>query len=318
MKFVFHRGRRPIDTTPLRKQFPDLTFVNTHNEDDLEQHVSDVEVLVVGNTHYTPETSALLRAKARNLRWIQFTTSGLDVALKAGGFPPQAIVTNSAGLRAPNVSEHVFALLLFLTRRLRESEQGRAEKKWLQEELFNKCDTLYRKTMLVIGMGAIGQAVARKARAFGMTVEAISRAYAPDGDVSKVYARDEAAQAFAKADVVVLSLQSKSDTQGFVSKNLIAAMKPTSYLINIARGAVINEEALIEACANRKIAGAGLDVMVTEPLPPSSPLWTLDNVVIAPHTGGGGGDDTDVLLEMIAENIALYVAGKPLKRVVEL
>ncbi|HWG05743.1 MAG TPA: D-2-hydroxyacid dehydrogenase, partial [Beijerinckiaceae bacterium] len=292
MKAIFHLGARALDISPLATQFPNIRFAVTRTPADVAQEIGDAELLIVATSAYTRDFVAMVNANARALKWVQFTTSGIDSVLKNGGFPPGVIVTNSAGLRAANLSEHAFAMLLFLARRFRVLESQRAAGKWRREPVYSTEVSLNRRMLLIIGMGAVGQAAATKARAFGMRVIAVSRAYGPDEYVSAVYPRDGALEAFAQADVVLVSATSDAQTRNYLDAEKFAVMKPSAFVINVARGDIIDEAALIEACASGRIAGAGLDVCVDEPPLPDSALWTLDNVFLSPHIGAGGNDDS--------------------------
>ena len=316
MKVVLHVAWRANDLRPLAARFADLSFAITRTDEDFAREITDADILVMWSAEYTPTISRLCRETAHRLKWLQFTTSGIDTALKNGGFNPGLVVTNCAGLRAVNLAEHAFTLLLFLARQMRTFEKGRDRGLWLRSSA-RAVVSLQNTTLLILGMGAIGQAVARRARAFDMNVIAVSRAYRPDGLVQEVFARNEALSAFAKADWIAVCLPSNSETRGFVDCRAFAAMKRSAVLVNVSRGDVIVEDDLAEACANGVIAGAGLDVTTVEPLPETSRLWTLDNVVITPHIGGQGNDETELLIKMVSENLRLYIDGQELLRRVD-
>ncbi|HSR55131.1 MAG TPA: D-2-hydroxyacid dehydrogenase, partial [Alphaproteobacteria bacterium] len=275
------------------------------------------EVFFVSNRVYVEDMVEAVKTNADSLKLIHFTTSGIDKALKSGGFPEGVTVANVAGLRAPTLAEHAFALLLFLSHRFRDIEAARIKHQWLRDEITAKITPLRRQTLCVIGMGATGQAAARKGRAFDMRVIGVSRAYEPDDLVDEVFPRERVNEALAQADAVLLSMPSTAETRGFMNAEKFAAMKETAFIVNIARGDLINEDDLIKACKAGVIGGAGLDVQVNEPTPPESGLWDVDNIVISPHVGGGGGGPGDTDLEdMLIENLRLYIEGKPLKRLV--
>jgi phosphoglycerate dehydrogenase-like enzyme len=316
MKVILHVAARANDLRPLAGRFPDVSFVITRTLDELAAEMQRAEVLVIWSAEYTPEVAAICKSGSPFLKWIQFTTSGIDTALKNGGFTPGTIITNCAGLRAVNLAEHAFTLLLFLSRQVRAFERARTRREWLSRTS-QPIASLQGTTLLVLGMGAIGQAVARRARAFDMTVLGVSRAYKPDAHVQEVYSRENAAAAYSRADSVVVCLPSTAETRRFVDRRALAAMKPSAFIINISRGDVIDEHDLAEACATGVIGGAGLDVTTIEPLPANSLLWSLDNVFITPHVGGQGNDETELLMEMISENLRLYRAGLPMLRRVE-
>lgn len=319
MKVVFNSRTKPFDISYLADQFPDVDFTVTYGADDVARELGDAEVLMISNRVYEADMVEAVNANSGNLKFIHFTTSGIDKALKNGGFPEGVTVANVAGLRAPNLAEHAFALLLFLAHRFRMIEAVRGERKWIRDEASAMIHSLKGQTFCVIGLGATGQEAARKARAFDMRVIGVSRAYEPDELVEEVFPRERVKEALAEADAVLMSMPSTPETRGFMDADKFAAMKPTAFVINVARGDLINEDDLIAACKAGTIGGAGLDVTAVEPTPADSELWALDNIALTPHVGGGGsgpGDDI-AQLDMLAENLRLYIDGKPLKRLVE-
>jgi phosphoglycerate dehydrogenase-like enzyme len=318
MKAVYHIGERGTDISALARQFPDIDFATTATPEDVEREIVEAELLIVHTSAYTRAFATAVKDNARRLKWIQFTTSGIDSALMNGGFPAGVVVTNSAGLRAANLSEHAFAMLLFLARRFRLLEEQRTRKQWQREPVYSTEMSLHGRTLLVLGLGAVGQAAAAKAHAFGMRVIAVSRAYRPDAIISKIYPREDAFEAFAQADAVLVAMPSNAETHHYMGADKFAVMKPSAFVINVARGDIIDEAILIEACKSGRIAGAGLDVCQREPPPPESELWTLERLFLSPHIGAGGDDEKEALFAMIAENIRLYRAGGSLKRVVAL
>ncbi|MDH3240063.1 MAG: D-2-hydroxyacid dehydrogenase [Alphaproteobacteria bacterium] len=318
MKVVYNSRTKPADISYISDNFPELDFVVTYGPDDIARELPGAEVLFVSNRVYVEEMVAAVNANADTLKLIHFTTSGIDKALKSGGFPKGVKVANVAGLRAPTLAEHAFALLLALSHRFRDIEAARADHQWLRDEITAKITPLRRQTMCIVGMGATGQAMARKAKAFDMRVIGVSRAYQADELVDEVFPRERVHEALAEADAVMISMPSTAETRGFMNAEKFAAMKNTAFIVNIARGDLIDEDDLIAACKAGEIGGAGLDVQMQEPTPPTSGLWDVDSIIVSPHVGGGGGGPGDTDLEdMLIENLKLYVAGKPLKRLVD-
>ncbi len=318
MKVVYNSRTKPADISAISDKFPELDFVLTYGPDDVARELGDAEIMFVSNRVYVEDMVAAVNANCGNLKLIHFTTSGIDKALKSGGFPAQVTVANVAGLRGPTLAEHAFALLLFLAHRFRAVEAARQSHSWQREEITPTIASLKGQTLVVIGMGATGQSMARKARAFDMRVIGVSRAYEPDDLVEEVFPRERVNEALAQADAVLMSMPSTAETRGFLDAEKFAAMKPGAFVINVARGDLINEDDLIAACESGTIGGAGLDVTVAEPLPADSPLWDVENIVLSPHVGGGGGGPEDTALDdLLIENLRLYLAGKPLKRLVD-
>jgi D-2-hydroxyacid dehydrogenase (NADP+) len=318
MKVVYNSRTKPCDISYITENFPDLDFVVTYGPEDVARDLPDAEVFFVSNRVYMEDMVEAVNANAGNLKLIHFTTSGIDKALKSGGFPKGVTVANVAGLRGPTLAEHAFALLLTLSHRFRDIEAARADHQWLRDEITAKITPLRRQTMCILGMGATGQSMAKKARAFDMRVIGVSRAYEPDDLVDEVFPRERMDEALAQADAVMISMPSTAETRGIMNAEKFAVMKNTAFIVNVARGDLINEDDLIEACKAGEIGGAGLDVQMQEPTPPDSGLWDVDSIVISPHVGGGGGGPGDTDLEdMLVENLKLYVEGKPLKRLVD-
>ncbi len=318
MKVVYNSRIKPADISYISDKFPELDFVVTYGPDDVARELGDAEIMFVSNRVYVEDMVAVVNDNSGNLKLIHFTTSGIDKALKAGGFPKGVTVANVAGLRGPTLAEHAFALLLFLAHRFRAVEAARQSHSWQREEITPTIASLKGRTLAIIGMGATGQSMAKKARAFDMRVIGVSRAYEPDDLVEEVFPRERVNEALAQADAVLMSMPSTAETRGFLDADKFAAMKPGAFVINVARGDLINEDDLIAACESGTIGGAGLDVTAEEPTPADSALWDVENIVLSPHVGGGGGGPEDTGLDdLLIENLRLYVAGKPLKRLVD-
>jgi HAD superfamily hydrolase (TIGR01509 family) len=246
---------------------------------------------------------------APRLRWVETAAAGYDQLNGTGILEKDVAVTTVGSVFAPLVAEHVFALLFSLWRRLGEFHDAQREKEWKLRPVRE----LSGATMAIVGFGRIGSAVARAAKAFGMRVLATRRRIAePSPGADRVYPREELRAMLAEADVVVLAVEGTPETAGMIGTAELAAMKCDACLVNVARGIVVDEKALIEALAERHIGGAALDVFVQEPLPPESPLWRLPNVVITPHAAVNLAEKFRRPLEHFADNLARYCAGEPL------
>lgn len=314
---LLEHGERYVGLEAELQAFPGAELMRVRDHATLAAMMPEAEILIVSNRLYTADNAAIIRANAGKLKWIQFTTSGIDKAQEVG-LPSGVVVTNSSGLRAFAVAEHAFALMLGLIRRLPEADAAKREKIWRRDEITPTTGNLNGKHMVLIGLGAIGQEIARKAKAFDMTVTGISRTTDKIPNVDRILPRSELQAAAAAADIVMVAAISNAETDKIVSRAVIGAMKPTAYVFNIARGQLIDEPALIEALQAGKLAGAGLDVAVTEPLPADHPFWTLPNVLITPHIGGSGGqgDSHAGFIKIFIDNLRRWVDGKPLSKVV--
>lgn len=316
MKAVYYHeaAKPPEDLVAAAKEFSQLQLVAASTPDELREALKGCEALIVNNRSYTAENAKLIRDHGTALKWIQFSTSGIDNALK-NGLPSNVIVTNIAGLRAFAVAEHALMLMLSLVRRVRATEHARKQQTWARDEITPSMDNLAGKQLLILGLGAIGQEIARKAKAFDMNVAGISRSTQSVPHVDKVMPRSALKSACAEADVVALA--AGADAGQLLDRDVIAALKPTAFVVNIARGALIDEPALLDALQNGKIAGAGFDVMAAEPLPKGHPFWDLDNVIMTPHVGGAGNKGTGGGLGSIfADNLQRWFNGTPLAKVV--
>jgi phosphoglycerate dehydrogenase-like enzyme len=227
------------------------------------------------------------------------------------------VVTNAAGLRAFSVAEHAFFLMLALMRQSRAADQGRRDNLWVRDAITPQMDNLAGKHLLIIGTGAIGQEIARKAEAFDMVVTGVSRSTAPLPHVHRLRPRADLKAAVAEADIVLMAANYEADTHKMMSADMIAAMKPNAHFINIARGALVDEAALVAALRDGKIAGAGLDVTETEPLPARHELYALPNVVLTPHVAGAGSQGTGAGMgKILADNLRLWLKGERLQKIV--
>lgn len=300
----------------LSPSFPQLELRCVNDAGELAAALPGAEVLITTNRIYTPDYAAIIRERGTSLKWLAFLTSGIDKA-QASGLPQGCIVTNVSGLRAFAVSEHAFSLMLGLVRRVRDTEAARATAFWTRDKTTPFLDNLAGKHIVIVGTGAIGQDIARKAKAFDMRVTGVSRASKPLPNFDALRPRAELVGAARQSDVLMVAAMFDETTHNMISREVIAALGPKAFLVNIARGLLVDEAALVEALEAGRIGGAGLDVMEEEPLPASSPLWRLDNVLITPHIAGAGGAGTGAThASMFADNLKLWLAGQPLEKVV--
>jgi len=317
MKLVcYDPHARRTDIADAMAEFPDVDFARPTSLPDLATALEGAEILVTSNRAYEADAAKIVRDHGGALRWIQFTTSGLDKAI-GFGLPPGCVVTNAAGLRAFCVAEHALFLMLALMRQARMADQGQRDGRWVRDAITPRMDNLAGKHLLVIGVGAIGQEIARKAKAFDMRVTGVSRSSAPLANFDSVRPRAELADAVAAADVIVIAANYDADTHEMMSAALIGAMKPSALFVNIGRGGLVDEDALVAALREGRIAGAGLDVTKTEPLPHGHALYGLANVVLSPHIAGAGSSGTGAGMgRILADNLQLWLKGETLQKIV--
>jgi phosphoglycerate dehydrogenase-like enzyme len=291
-----------------------VRFVGMQGPDDLAPHVDGLDALVVSNDFYTPEVARLVFAAPR-LRWLQSSSTGYE-HLSALGAPRHLAVTEPGSVYSDIVAEHAVALLLALARGVLQMERNRLERRWDLPGVAATMVSLKGRNLLAVGFGGIGQETAKRVRPFGMSVTAMVRR-PPSPEAAKladrlVY-REQLHEALALADAVVLGIPLVADTEKLIGAPEFAAMKPSAFLINMARGPVVDEQALIAALRSGRIAGAALDVVEKEPLSPDSPLWGMDRVIISPHLSAyGDGHGSRRFGAMIRENVERFVAGRVL------
>ncbi|TWU16499.1 D-2-hydroxyacid dehydrogenase [Allorhodopirellula heiligendammensis] len=251
------------------------------------------------------------RALAANrLRWIQSSAAGLDHCLVPGVIAhPQIVVSSASGLFAPQVAEQTFALMMGLLRRIGLFERARQ----IPEFIRRPTDDLRGKTVGIVGLGGNGREIAKMLRPWEVRVLATD--FYPESqppEVAELWPAARVNDLFAAADIVILTLPLNALTHHCIGAEQFAAMKPGGYFINVARGPVVDEAALVAALASGHLAGAGVDVTETEPLPPTSPLWTDPHVLITPHVGAQSIRRVDDTTDLVCINLRRYFAGDPL------
>jgi phosphoglycerate dehydrogenase-like enzyme len=270
---------------------------------------------VIGAYVLSPEEFA----RGANLRWLHLGVAGVENSLHDALAQSQVIVTNARGIHADVMAEYALAAILSGANRFDLAAAGLVKKEWRQKEIIRHRHSIAGKTVGIIGAGAIGAATAKLCKACGMSVIGIRRSPekgAPEG-FDDIYGPDDLAKVLSAADYVVLAAPLTAETRRLLGAAELAMMKPAAFLVNIARGALVDETALIAALHERKIAGAVLDVFTDEPLPPESPLWDLENVFITPHISGNFEAYVERVGAQFAENLARYVRGEPLINVVD-
>jgi phosphoglycerate dehydrogenase-like enzyme len=266
---------------------------------------------------------ANLYETAPNLKWLALSSAGAETAVARGLVKPGGpVVTTASGVHAVSIREHVFAMLLMWVRDWPRILDLRRAGQWRSHEGVPALEPreLSGATLGIVGFGAIGQAVARVGRAFGMRILATRYSARPgerDDDVDELYPAGELRTLLAASDYVVIAAPATDETKHLIGADELAVMRPHAFLINIARGSLIDEAALIAALESGQIAGAGLDVFEREPLPTESPLWRLPNVILSPHVAGATDKYGQRLTDLLIENIGRLRAGQPLRNVVQ-
>ena len=275
--------------------------------DELHGRIGEADVLVVSGLW----RNELLERAAR-LRFIQSIGAGTDQ------FPRDLLrqrnirLASAQGVNERAVSEHAMALILALTRQLHFARDNQARHAWrgMIADPSRREEELGGKTLLIVGLGRIGSRLASLARAFGLRVIAVKRRPEPSAVADAVVASDRLGEVLPEADFVALTCPLTPETEGLIGAAELARMKPSAYLVNVARGRVVVEEALIAALRESRIAGAGLDCFHEEPLPASSPFWDFANVLVTPHSAGETRRYESNVVDVLLENLDRLAAGK--------
>lgn len=260
-------------------------------------------------------------AEAPQLRWVQATSAGVDRYMSNAALwgNEEIVLTNMQGMHGPTIADHVFGMLLVLTRDLRIHAQDARRGEWNRggSEVFQPV-ALEGRTLLVVGLGGIGREVAKRGKGFGMEVWATKRrATEPPSYVDRQETSDKLMEMLPDADVVVLCVPLTDETRGMIGAAQFEAMRAGSYLINIARGPVVDTDALMIALQDGTLAGAGLDVTDPEPLPAEHPLWQIENLIITPHVAARSQLTSDDWTRLYRENLRRFGKGEPLLNLVD-
>lgn len=287
------------------------TAIEARSRDELLARAPEADVIVVSGLW----ENSLLEA-APKLRFVQSVSAGMD-RFDAAAFRARGVRLASAqGANERAVAEHAMALILAVARRLPEARDNQARRVWrpMQGDLALREDELGGKTLAVVGIGRIGARLARLAKAFDMNVIGVRRdpAGGPNG-ADEVAATSDLARVLPRADYVALTCPLTPDTRGLIDAAALAAMKPSAVLVNVARGGCVVEPDLVAALAAGRLAGAALDVAAEEPLPATSPLWAMPNVLVTPHTAGETRRYERNIVEILADNLGRLRRGEPLR-----
>ncbi|HKL78945.1 MAG TPA: D-2-hydroxyacid dehydrogenase [Mobilitalea sp.] len=261
-----------------------------------------------------PEEEQLKRSV--NLRWLHLPSAGADSYARWELYPNSNILlTNSSGVYGVPIAEHVLAMILAYNHNLWKYAEQQKNLKW--EEIRRTRD-FYGSTIGIIGMGDIGMELAKRSKALGARVLGVKRTRSSMPEyVDRLYTIEEIDEVLQQADYVVLALPNTQKTNGIVSEQRLRKMKPDAFLVNIGRGALVDQEALIKALKENLIGGVGLDVTEPEPLPQDNPLWELPNVMITPHVSGISPSNDRIRIDLFVKNLERYLTGEPLVNMVD-
>lgn len=297
----------------LSQQFPTVEFAHCGARQELPQSIADADV-------YVGWLDRDVFLAARRLAWIQSPSSGCDHFLAipelAGG---DVLLTSARGTHGACVAESAMAMILALTRGIKDSVLRQQERAWAPREIRPKMVELTGSTLGIIGFGAVGRALARRASAFDMRVIAVDLypGEKPDS-VSELWGLERLRDLLRESDYVVVTAPRTPQTRGLIGAAQLALMRPGAVLVGVSRGGIIDQEALVQALRDKRLAAAALDVFVPEPLPPEHELWGVENLLITPHIAGGTQYECQHVLEIFSENLGRFLRGElPLRNQVD-
>jgi phosphoglycerate dehydrogenase-like enzyme len=288
-----------------------LVFVSGEDKQGIDQVLQDAEIAIL-----TGDLDQR-HINAPKLRWVHCDHAGLTKSARPGVFEKNMIVTGSAGRSGPALAEHAMMFMLMLCSNYPAFHEAQKQKRWRGVPGTENLRALYGRTIGILGMGHTGVALASRSKAFGMHVLGYRRRDLPlPAGVDRMYCSDKGETIhpiLEECDILALVLNLSDATHHLIGRDQLALMKPSAIIVNLSRGGVIDEAALIDALENGRLAGAGLDVTETEPLPSSSPLWTTPNTLITPHFTAAMPDKSERSLDVILDNLRRYRSGEPMR-----
>lgn len=293
-----------------RAEFPGCEFLDAREPAALDRCLATLTI-----AYGLPPVERL--PAAGRLRWIQLISAGVPQELCPVAQHQGITVTNLAGLYGASIAEHAVALMVMLARHLQVAVRQQQERRW-DRDLARGMSDLQGKTLAVVGLGSIGRGIARLGRAYGMRVLGCRRTHRPTADVDRVYPTRDLRAMLGEADYVAVALPLTRHTDGLLGPAEFAAMKHGAVYINVSRGGVAREPALLDALRSGQVAAAGLDVFATEPLPPDHPLWAMPQVVITPHYAGDVVNFSPRPAERFQRNLRAWLNNQELEGRVDL
>jgi phosphoglycerate dehydrogenase-like enzyme len=298
----------------IQAALPDDEVVDARDPEVRAREIEHADVLVAFRV--TPAEFA----RFARVRWIQSTAVGVAELLIPDIVASDIVVTNVRGVHAGYIAEHAIALVLALRRQIHTAVRRQGGRQWAQTELqAARVRPISDSHLVVVGLGAIGSRVAALGRGLGMRVTGVRRRPdlpGPPGDIA-IRGRHELLDVLPDADAVVLAAPGTADTRALIGQPELAAMRPSAVLVNVARGRLIDDAALVQALDEGRLAGAALDAFAREPLPADHPYWQLPNVLMTPHTAPFGGDYWASAADLFLENVGRFRRGEPLLNVVD-
>jgi phosphoglycerate dehydrogenase-like enzyme len=290
----------------LREKRNDLSLLICDTKKKIERHIEEADIIFSGHTFPVE-----LLPKAKKLKWIQSISAGVENFVLSGSIPDQVVLTKITGVHGPIMSEYVMGYILAVTLNMKFAFESQKKRDWP----YYVPDTIRSKTVGVIGLGSVGACIAYKLHLIGADVIGLEEQEKRLPYISREYLVSEMQEFLERSDFVVMSLPLTPKTKGIFGEKEFAMMKKSAHFINVSRGPLVQEQALVEALKNNQIAGAILDVFSEEPLPKDHALWELDNVIITPHISGPSIPED--IMKVFLENLKRFEENKELIGVVD-
>lgn len=311
MKIVI--GGRPSDEmlSEWRRELPSVELAAPGTTAEQIEAVRDADAYL----GWIPREVFL--AAGPKLRWVHSTAAGIEPLTAIPELvESDVVVTNTRGGHASTIAEHTFGMLLGLTRNLFEAYEDQKRRVWDRPRISRASRGIAGMTMVVIGFGNIGRAIARRAVGFELRVLGVDLrpGETPPG-VEAVWGLDRLDEALGQADVVAVATPLTPQTQNLLDARRVGLMKEGAYLLVVSRGGLVDEAAVVEGLTSGRLAGAGLDVQATEPMTPDDPLWTAPNLIITPHSSGASKQTSERVWAITKENVRRFVNGEPLENI---
>ncbi len=286
----------------IKQAFPSVQVITAPDLPESVPRFPEADIIMAAGHGFNDERLA----KASRLKWIHAMTTGFDAIVGSRTLRPDIVLTTTRGIHGPQMAEMAFLYMLNLARdypRMHDNQRKHVWQRWTQVRL-------HGKTVVITGLGLIAEALAPRCKAFGMTVLGVSAAPRAVAGFDQVVAYSQLAQAAARADFLIVLTPYSPEMDNLIDARILAVMKRSAYLLNLARGGLCDENALLDALRHKRIAGAGLDVFRTEPLPKDSPFWDMDNVLITAHCSGSSDDNLAMTWPIIETNVRCFLEGR--------
>ncbi len=310
---IVHSDHPEAALAELRQRHPEFAFSGCDSYAGLPEAVAEAEARIVYTIRFagSPGYPRQALVDSPTVKWVAVGGSGTD-HLRPWD-PARVTVTNAAGVAADMMAEYALGMMLAFTLGLPRFGRAQRARQWID----GKVEPIEGKTLLIVGLGKTGQATARRAKALGVATLGVRARPQPTACVDEVHGVADLPGLWPRADFVLCSVPLTEETRGLIGAAAFAAMKPSAVLIDVSRGGIVAEAALLDALSSNRIKGAALDVFATEPLPAGHPLWGLDNVLITPHCSAVYDGWEARSVRLFSDNLSRYCAGRPLANVVD-